>query len=175
MISIMSNLVAVKLATPGNQTLHSIGEVAEQLDVHPRTLMVYERLGLVRPARRSKRRAYSSADLRWLTCLRAFNRQGGVSLQGLSTLLKFVPCWAIRAELEGADGEVAVPSAYPASACLSRVARAYAGQAPRECTGCGNYRESAGSGREALHELSRGAHVRGAPPDADTDPGRRAA
>jgi hypothetical protein len=137
--------------------------------------MAYERLGLVLPARRSNRRAYSSADLRWLTCLRAFNRQGGVSLSGLSTLLKFVPCWAIRAELEASDGELAVPSAYPASACLSRVVRAYAGQAPRECTGCDNYRGGAGSGREALHELSRGAQVRGAPPDIDSDPGRRAA
>jgi hypothetical protein len=158
----MSTLVDVTLATsaePGSERLYAIGEVAETLAVHPRTLMVYERLGLVRPARRSNRRAYSRADVRWLTCLRAFNRRGGVGLSGLSTLLKFVPCWAIRAELEAGDAERAVPSEYPASACLSRVARAYSGHAPRECGGCENYRGAADSGREALYELSREARA----------------
>lgn len=154
----MSTLVDMRVAFSEerrSEPLYSIGEVAERLAVHPRTLMAYERLGLVRPVRRSTRRAYSGAEVRWLTCLRAFNRQGGVSLQGLSTLLQFVPCWAIRAELQATHEQGAVPADYPASDCLSRVVRAYAGEAPQECGGCENYRGGAQSGREALHELSR--------------------
>ena len=39
---------------------------------------------------------YSAPELRWLGCVQELNREGGISLQGLSTLLRFVPCWAVR-------------------------------------------------------------------------------
>jgi len=158
------------------EELYSIGRVAEGLGVHPRTLMAYERLGLVRPARRSGRRAYSAADRRWLTCLREFNREGGVSLQGLSTLLQFVPCWAIRSELtRGGRKVAAVPSDYPASDCLDRVTRAYSGEACPDCRSCDNYRGGSGPGREALDKLSQGVCFGGTPAGSKKAPGARAA
>jgi hypothetical protein len=117
--------------------------------------MAWERLGLVRPERQGGRRVYSEAEIRWLGCLQEFNRQGGVSLLGLSALLRFVPCWAIRADL--AEGKSpCVPSAYPAAACLERVARAYSAEAPVACRDCGIYRSQAPEGRRALEEVLNG-------------------
>lgn len=118
--------------------------------------MAWERMGLVRPARDGGRRVYSEDELRWLGCLRTFNRQGGVSLQGLSALLKFVPCWGIRAQLDGRDGAPCDPAAWPAAACLERVARAYAGDAPEGCRTCGIWRTRRREGVGALRNLSGG-------------------
>ncbi|MGQ0721594.1 MAG: MerR family transcriptional regulator [Candidatus Eiseniibacteriota bacterium] len=128
--------------------LQSIGRASEALGVHPRTLMAYERIGLVRPARRSNRRHYSPDELRWLGCVQTLNREGGISLQGLSTMLRFVPCWAIRSELHAGSGPAG--AAPPIEARLERVRRAYAGSAPEYCRDCGVYRENRGPCREAL-------------------------
>jgi len=125
----------------GPGPLHSIGSASRKLGLHPRTLMAYERIGLVKPARRSARRQYSEDDLRWLGCVREFNRKGGISLHGLSTLLRFVPCWAIRREVAAGPDACCAPS-YPASDCLDRVRGAYAGSAPTECLSCGVYRSN---------------------------------
>lgn len=127
-----------------------IGETARRLDLHPRTLMAWERMGLVRPAREGGRRVFSEPELRWLTCLRAFNRRGGVSLQGLSALLRFVPCWAIRARLAERDDGSYAPAGWPASRCLDHVVRAYEGEAPAECRDCGIYRDRRADGLGAL-------------------------
>jgi DNA-binding transcriptional MerR regulator len=43
--------------------LYSVGEVAERLGVHWRTLHNWERAGLVSPARAGGRRVYSERDL----------------------------------------------------------------------------------------------------------------
>jgi MerR family transcriptional regulator/heat shock protein HspR len=139
--------------------LHSIGAASETLGVHPRTLMAYERIGLVRPARRSNRRYYSNDELRWLGCVQTLNREGGISLQGLTTLLRFVPCWAIRSELHAAPEPSPEPT--PIELRLDRVRRAYAGAAPQYCRDCGVYRGSRGPCREALRN---GA----SPPDGTT-------
>ena len=128
--------------TGGSGALHSIGVASEKLGVHPRTLMAYERIGLVKPIRRSNRRRYSDDELRWLGCVQAFNRQGGISLNGLSTLLRFVPCWAVRRQMAVQDDPVCCPSSYPAGECLDRVRDAYSGEAPGECRTCGVYRSN---------------------------------
>ena len=128
---------------------HSIGAAAEKLGLHPRTLMAYERIGLVKPARRSTRRRYSDDEIRWLGCVQAFNRRGGISLQGLTTLLRFVPCWAIRREIDAGD-DICCPPAYPAADCLGRVHGAYAGSAPAGCQSCGVYRANAETCDSAL-------------------------
>jgi MerR family transcriptional regulator/heat shock protein HspR len=112
--------------------------------------MAYERIGLVKPARRSNRREYSEEELRWLGCAQVMNRRGGISLQGLSTLLRFVPCWAILSQVEQADGSDCSAAAHPAGACLERVHRAYAGGAPGTCTTCGVYRRNRDGARRAL-------------------------
>jgi len=44
--------------------VYSVGEVAERLGVHWRTLHNWERAGLVHPARAGGRRVYSESDMR---------------------------------------------------------------------------------------------------------------
>jgi hypothetical protein len=138
-----------------SSTPRTIGEAADALGVHPRTLMSYERIGLVKPAREANRRRYSSDDVQWLRCLQDFNREGGISLQGLRTVLRFVPCWAVRSVLREGDGGECHPGRYPAGACLDRVVRAYEGDALPECRECGNYQGHERPTRSALEARTR--------------------
>jgi hypothetical protein len=85
-----------------------------------------------------------------------FNRRGGISLKGLGTILRFVPCWAIRREIEEAGPSAeCCPAAYPGASCLDRVHRAYSGEAPETCRTCGIYRSNVGAGRSALESTVR--------------------
>ena len=136
------------------------------MSLHPRTLMAWERIGLVRPARDGGRRVYSEDELRWLGCLQAFNREGGVSLQGISTLLRFVPCWGIRADLAAGHGGAGAPAEWPAANCLERVEHAYAGDAPAECRDCGIWRSRRTEGLGAWREKTTGEHVASATREA---------
>ena len=136
-----------------------IGEAALRLSLHPRTLMAWERMGLVRPARDGGRRVYSEDEIRWLGCLQAFNRSGGVSLQGISAMLRFVPCWGIRAELAAARQVPGAPAEWPAADCLDRVEQAYAGEAPAECRDCGIWRNRRAQGHGAWREKMTGTSV----------------
>lgn len=124
-----------------------IGPASRRLGLHPRTLMAYERIGLIRPARRRTRRIYSDNDLRWLACVQDFNRHAGVSLHGLSMLRRFLPCWAVREQMERDAGGGWEP---PGLTSLERVHRAYLGEAPVACRGCGVYRAGRDEARAAL-------------------------
>ncbi|HUV86002.1 MAG TPA: MerR family transcriptional regulator [bacterium] len=73
-----------------------IGVAAEALAVHPRTLRLYEKAGLVGPSRRRGRRYYSAADLAWLRCLREIVHGHKISLAALGRLLNYEGCWEIR-------------------------------------------------------------------------------
>ena len=73
-----------------------IGVAAEALAVHPRTLRLYEKAGLVGPSRRRGRRYYSAADLAWLHCLREIVHGHKISLTALGRLLNYEGCWEIR-------------------------------------------------------------------------------
>ena len=129
------------------ESRHPIGEASRKLGVHPRTLMAYERIGLIQPERCSNRRIYSENDLRWLGCVQSFNRNAGISLHGLSMLLKFVPCWAVR---EQAQNGAEPGRESPGAPSLDRVERAYSGTAPADCRTCGVYRRQREETRAAL-------------------------
>jgi len=131
----------------GTEALRGIGPAARQLGLHPRTLMAYERIGLIRPARRRTRRIYSDNDLRWLGCVQEFNRSAGVSLHGLTMLRRFLPCWAVREQVERDCAGGFEP---PGAASLDRVHRAYSGEAPGVCRTCGVYRAGRDEARAAL-------------------------
>ncbi len=78
------------------KALYPIGIVAELLDIHPRTLRIYEQEGLIRPARRGGKRFYSNNDLQWLKCLRKLLADEGLNIAGIKKLLTIAPCWKIR-------------------------------------------------------------------------------
>ncbi|GAI66979.1 unnamed protein product, partial [marine sediment metagenome] len=47
----------------GNRPVYPIGIVSELLDVHPETIRVWERYGVIHPYRRNGKRFYSDNDL----------------------------------------------------------------------------------------------------------------
>ena len=75
--------------------IYPIGVAAKLLNVHPRTLRIYEEEGLIKPALVGNRRMFSANDIQWITCLRTFIHQEGISIPGLKKLLDFVPCWDV--------------------------------------------------------------------------------
>ncbi len=75
--------------------IYPIGVAAKLLNVHPRTLRIYEKEGLVQPTLVGNRRMFSADDIQWITCLRTFIHEEGVSIPGLKKLLDFVPCWEV--------------------------------------------------------------------------------
>ena len=79
-----------------SRPLYTIGTAAELLDVHPRTLRLYEQAGLLRPARRNNRRFYSNNDLNWIRCIRYLIHKKGLNQEGLRRLLARMPCWEIK-------------------------------------------------------------------------------
>lgn len=75
--------------------LFSIGTAAAMLEVHPRTLRIYEEEGLIKPFRKSGRRYFSLNDIQWIKCLRHMIHDQGISIAGIKRLLELTPCWQI--------------------------------------------------------------------------------
>ncbi len=80
----------------GEKAIYPIGVASEILEVHPRTLRIYESHGLLKPSRRGNKRYYSENDMRWIRCIRALIHEDGISIEGIRRLLKLQPCWEIR-------------------------------------------------------------------------------
>jgi DNA-binding transcriptional MerR regulator len=78
------------------KAVYPIGIVAELLSIHPRTLRIYEREGLIKPARRSGKRYFSNNDIQWLKCLRKLIHEDGLNIAGIKKLLTLASCWEIR-------------------------------------------------------------------------------
>jgi MerR family transcriptional regulator, heat shock protein HspR len=65
-----------------------ISAVAETYDIHPQTLRLYERLGLLRPSRSvGNTRLYTDADLQRLEVILNLTRELGVNLAGVEVIL----------------------------------------------------------------------------------------
>lgn len=77
-----------------SQPLYPIGIVAEILGVHPETLRVWDRQGLVTPSRRRGFRCYSDADLQRLLFVRHLLEDKGLNLAGVKAYVGLYHCWA---------------------------------------------------------------------------------
>ena len=82
--------------------IYPIGVAAKLLNVHPRTLRIYEDEGLINPAHKGTRRMFSDNDISWVSCLRKMIHEQGISISGLKKLLDLAPCW----EISECTGEV---------------------------------------------------------------------
>jgi len=72
-----------------------ISAVAEQYDIHPQTLRLYEREGLLRPSRSDgNTRLYTDDDLERLEIILKLTRDLGVNLAGVEIILN------MRAKME---------------------------------------------------------------------------
>lgn len=79
-----------------NEAVYSIGVASKLLNVHPRTLRIYEEHGLIKPERKGGKRLFSKSDLIWIECLRSLIHDENISIEGVKRLLDFAPCWKIK-------------------------------------------------------------------------------
>ncbi len=67
---------------------YTISAVATQYDVHPQTLRLYEREGLLKPSRsEGNTRLYTDADIERLELILSLTRDLGVNLAGVEIIL----------------------------------------------------------------------------------------
>jgi MerR family transcriptional regulator/heat shock protein HspR len=65
-----------------------ISVIAERYNIHPQTLRLYEREGLIKPARTSgNTRLYGESEIRKLEMILALTRDLGVNLAGVEVIL----------------------------------------------------------------------------------------
>ena len=75
--------------TARSKPLYMIGVVAEMLKLHPQTLRMYEKKGLIRPGRTVGRtRMYSPEDVEEIARVTRLTRDLGVNLAGVEIILK---------------------------------------------------------------------------------------
>ena len=68
------------------KAIFTIGVAAQMLDVHPRTLRIYEEEGLIAPMRKGKWRYYTMDDIKWIECLREMIHEHGISIAALGVI-----------------------------------------------------------------------------------------
>jgi MerR family transcriptional regulator/heat shock protein HspR len=67
---------------------YTISVVAEQFDIHPQTLRLYEREGLLKPSRTDgNTRMYTDSDMERLEVILSLTRDLGVNLAGVEIIL----------------------------------------------------------------------------------------
>src|ERR687889_1959901 len=76
------------MAKGRSKAAYMISAVAEQYQIHPQTLRLYEREGLLRPSRSDgNTRLYTDEDLERLEVILQLTRELGVNLAGVEIIL----------------------------------------------------------------------------------------
>ena len=75
--------------------LYPIGIVAELVGTTDQTLRLYEKHGLITPARRNKNLYYSENDIKLIRCIRDLIHNKKISIQGIKKLMEYAPCWEL--------------------------------------------------------------------------------
>ncbi len=93
--------------SPRKKTGYMISAVAESYQIHPQTLRLYERLGLLKPSRsEGNTRLYTEDDLQRLEVILTLTRDLGVNLAGVEVILN------MREKMERLQREVEEIIAY---------------------------------------------------------------
>ena len=86
---------------PSGKSFFMISVVAQKYNIHPQTLRLYEREGLLLPSRtEGNTRLYSDDDLAQLETILSLTRDLGVNLAGVEIILN------MRRKMERMQGEV---------------------------------------------------------------------
>jgi MerR family transcriptional regulator/heat shock protein HspR len=70
------------------QPLYMISVVSRMLGVHPQTLRLYEREGLITPHRTKRSRLYSEEDVEKIAMILRLTRELGVNRSGVDIILR---------------------------------------------------------------------------------------
>ena len=74
-----------------DKPIYTISVASEILETHPRTLMMYENLGMVKPHRTAtNRRRFSQRDIIRLRTIQRLTRTHGVNLAGVRHILQLL-------------------------------------------------------------------------------------
>lgn len=76
-----------------DEPVYQISVVANLVGVHPETLRIWERNGLVKPKRKGNQRLYSNMNLRQLEFIHELINLQGLNLAGVSKIVELYPCW----------------------------------------------------------------------------------
>ncbi|NPV59365.1 MAG: MerR family transcriptional regulator [Actinobacteria bacterium] len=71
-----------------DEPVYVISVAARLADVHPQTLRIYERKGLINPQRVRNRRRYSEADIERCRLIQELTQEMGVNLAGVKMILE---------------------------------------------------------------------------------------
>jgi len=80
---------------PNDRPLYIISVAADLVNMHPQTLRLYERRGLVAPKRQGKNRLYSQFDIERLQYIQQLTQELGINLAGVEKIIR------LQMELEG--------------------------------------------------------------------------
>ena len=81
--------------------LYMIGVVSTRYEIHPQTLRMYEREGLLKPSRsEGNTRLYTDEDMKRLEMILSLSRDLGVNLAGIDVILK------LRAQIDQMQKEM---------------------------------------------------------------------
>jgi MerR family transcriptional regulator, heat shock protein HspR len=87
LVSFVSFVLNVSMKKPG-KAYYMISAVAQKYNIHPQTLRLYEREGLLKPSRTDgNTRLYSEEDLEQLETILSLTRDLGVNLAGVEIIL----------------------------------------------------------------------------------------
>ncbi len=92
-----------------DRAVYIISVAAELAGVHPQTLRIYERKGLVTPKRTAgNTRRYSERDIRRLRTIQQLTQERGVNLAGVRLIIELVTeSQRLRSRLDQAEAEIA--------------------------------------------------------------------
>lgn len=71
-----------------DRPLYIISVAAELVNMHPQTLRLYERRGLVAPKRQGKNRLYSERDIERLMYIQQLTQELGINLAGVEKIIR---------------------------------------------------------------------------------------
>src|SRR5712691_8997815 len=78
------------MAAPRKEPVYVISIAARMVEMHPQTLRLYERLGLLKPARHGLNRLYSDHDISRLRQIQRLTQDMGVNLAGVEIILNLL-------------------------------------------------------------------------------------
>jgi len=90
-----------------DEPVYVISIAASLADVHPQTLRIYERKGLINPARVHNRRRFSEADIEQCRLIQELTQEMGVNLAGVKMIMDMrARMESMRAHMESLEGEL---------------------------------------------------------------------
>ena len=78
------------------EPVYTIGIAAKLLKVCPATLRIWEKKGLIKPARIGKNRFYSKCDIDSMEYIKDLLQKKRVNIQGVKSILSTTRCWDIK-------------------------------------------------------------------------------